>query len=184
MDIGRRMRTIRRAAELSQEEVARRAGITLKGYGELERGEVKDPHFSTLRGVADALGVPLATLIASEEPDGKAGAPQGPGLTEKVAYLLRAQDRLDAEATDRAVATGKPQADFAHAENTATALALDTEHSELAGEFVRAVRAVVERDRVIERLRKEREKHAQDPERFLEFVGKLFAESGRTAPLA
>jgi transcriptional regulator with XRE-family HTH domain len=168
VDIGRRMRTIRRAAELSQEEVARRAGITLKGYGELERGEVKDPHFSTLRGVANALGVPLATLLATEEPElgGKARAPQESGLTEKVAYLLRAQDKLDAAAATRALETGKPQADFAHAENTATALALDTEHSELAGEFVRAVRAVVERDRVIERLRKEREKHAQDPERF------------------
>jgi transcriptional regulator with XRE-family HTH domain len=63
VDIGERIRSLRTARGLSQEEVARRTGIGLKSYGDLERGRTKDPHYSTLRGVARALGVHVEELI-------------------------------------------------------------------------------------------------------------------------
>jgi transcriptional regulator with XRE-family HTH domain len=66
VDIGERIRSLRTARGLSQEEVARRTGIGLKSYGDLERGRTRDPHYSTLRGVARALGVRVEELL--EEP--------------------------------------------------------------------------------------------------------------------
>jgi len=66
VDIGERIRTLRTVRGLSQEEVARRTGIGLKSYGDLERGRTRDPHYSTLRGVARALGVRVEELL--EEP--------------------------------------------------------------------------------------------------------------------
>ena len=71
MNLAERMRTERKERKLSQEEVAHRASVSLRTYNALERGEAVDPHFSTLRGIADALGVPVAALT---EP-----APSGPG---------------------------------------------------------------------------------------------------------
>ena len=77
MNIGGRIRTARRAAGLSQEEVARRAGLSLKGMGEIERGDIEDPHISSLTRIARALGVSVGTLLKEEEPAlaGKAEAP-------------------------------------------------------------------------------------------------------------
>ena len=63
VDIGERIRSLRTARGVSQEEVARRTGIGLKSYGDLERGRTKDPHYSTLRGVARALGVRVEELL-------------------------------------------------------------------------------------------------------------------------
>ncbi len=62
MNLAERMRTERKEQKLSQEEVAHRAGVSLRTYNALERGEALDPHYSTLRGIADALGVPVAAL--------------------------------------------------------------------------------------------------------------------------
>jgi len=77
VNIGGRIRTARRAAGLSQEEVARRAGLSLKGMGEIERGDIEDPHISSLTRIARALGVSVGTLLKEEEPAlaGKAEAP-------------------------------------------------------------------------------------------------------------
>jgi transcriptional regulator with XRE-family HTH domain len=36
--------------------------------GSLERGEALDPHYSTLSGIADALGVSVAELMEEESP--------------------------------------------------------------------------------------------------------------------
>jgi transcriptional regulator with XRE-family HTH domain len=81
VDIGARIRSLRTARGLSQEEVARRTGIGLKSYGDLERGRTKDPHYSTLRGVARALGVRVEELI--EEPAVPLDeAPQKTGLAD------------------------------------------------------------------------------------------------------
>jgi transcriptional regulator with XRE-family HTH domain len=87
VDIGRKMKTTRRAAGLSQEAVARHVGVSLKAIGELERGEVQDPHYSTLSGIASALGMTVAELV-SEEPEseaattGKVSAPPETGPSE------------------------------------------------------------------------------------------------------
>jgi transcriptional regulator with XRE-family HTH domain len=171
MKLGDRIRDLRWDARLTQTELARRVGIHKNSMSEIERG-VSTPKAETLKRIADALGVTMDSIYEESELVGKASAPEkgGPALLEQTAFLIREQDRLDAEAAARAVETGKPQADFAHAENRATALALAAEHSELAGEFVRAVR-------VIEELRKERAQQT-DPARFFEAFDKVLAGSG------
>jgi transcriptional regulator with XRE-family HTH domain len=57
------VRTARKALHLSQEEVARRAGVSLNQVNRLERGEIVDPHFSTLAGLASALGMQISELV-------------------------------------------------------------------------------------------------------------------------
>ena len=63
MNIGERVRTGRKALHLSQEEVARRAGVSLNQVNRLERGEIVDPHFSTLAGLATALDMHISELV-------------------------------------------------------------------------------------------------------------------------
>lgn len=63
MDIGGRIRTTRKSVGLSQEELARRAGMSLKGMGDIERGDIADPHYSSLKKIADGLGVPVGELV-------------------------------------------------------------------------------------------------------------------------
>jgi transcriptional regulator with XRE-family HTH domain len=67
VDIGARLRAARKAAGLTQEGVARRAGLTLKAVGEVERGEVQDPHYSTLTAIARALSMTVGELVGEEE---------------------------------------------------------------------------------------------------------------------
>jgi transcriptional regulator with XRE-family HTH domain len=66
VSISERVRTARKALHLSQEEVARRAGVSLNQVNRLERGEIVDPHFSTLTGLATALEMQISELV--EEP--------------------------------------------------------------------------------------------------------------------
>jgi transcriptional regulator with XRE-family HTH domain len=40
----------------------------LRGYSDLERGVATDPHYSTLEGIAHALGTTVAELVGEEEP--------------------------------------------------------------------------------------------------------------------
>jgi transcriptional regulator with XRE-family HTH domain len=63
VNIGERVRTGRKALHLSQEEVARRAGVSLNQVNRLERGEIVDPHFSTLAGLATALDMHISELV-------------------------------------------------------------------------------------------------------------------------
>ncbi len=92
MAIGDRIREARKAAGLSQEGAAKRTSITLKAYGQLERGEVLDPHVSTLTQIADALGVRVVDLM-EKPPAGKAPAPAQTG-PEGLGEIL---DRLGAK---------------------------------------------------------------------------------------
>ena len=65
---GERLRNLREAAGLTQEELAARAGLTAKAVSALERGERKRPYPHTVRSLADALGLggeERATLAAS-----------------------------------------------------------------------------------------------------------------------
>jgi len=83
VNIGDRIRTARKAVGLSQEEVARRAGLSLKGMGEIERGDIEDPHISSLMKIAGALSVPVEDLLEEPELVGpKADAPQESGQSE------------------------------------------------------------------------------------------------------
>ena len=63
MAIGDRIRIARRRARMSQEELARRAGMSLNGVAQLEQGGRTDPHISTLNKLAEALDVPVVELL-------------------------------------------------------------------------------------------------------------------------
>jgi transcriptional regulator with XRE-family HTH domain len=81
-EIGKRLRSLRKAQGLSQEAVARQTRVGLKAYGDLERGRTVDPHYSTLEDAARALGVTVAELLsegAEVSNTGKASAPPEPG---------------------------------------------------------------------------------------------------------
>ena len=52
---GARLRQLREAASLTQEELAAHAGLTAKGISDLERGERRRPYPHTVRSLADAL---------------------------------------------------------------------------------------------------------------------------------
>ncbi|MGW2177727.1 helix-turn-helix domain-containing protein [Streptomyces sp. NPDC001732] len=60
--IGEQLRAARLWANLSQEEVALRAGITLGLYNRIEQGHAA-ARIDTLIRIADAIGVPLADLV-------------------------------------------------------------------------------------------------------------------------
>jgi transcriptional regulator with XRE-family HTH domain len=75
-----RVRRLRKGRGLTQEEVARRAGLTLNSYGDIERGHVRDPHLSSLEAIAQALGVSIEALVSTEMavPLVKGSSPSGP----------------------------------------------------------------------------------------------------------
>jgi predicted ATPase/DNA-binding XRE family transcriptional regulator len=55
---GARLRRLRTAAGLTQEELAQRAGLTARGISDLERGARNRPYPHTVRSLADALELP------------------------------------------------------------------------------------------------------------------------------
>ena len=63
MNIGAHIRSLRKARGITQEEVARRAGMSLNGMADIERGDAVDPHISTLRRIAEALDTSVAELM-------------------------------------------------------------------------------------------------------------------------
>lgn len=67
--IGQRVKELREAKGWSQEELARRVGVNSKTIYNYESGArgAKEPPLSTVRALADALGVSLDDLLA--EPD-------------------------------------------------------------------------------------------------------------------
>lgn len=102
MDIGGRVREARKRSGLSQEALARRAGVTLAAIGQLERGVSTDPHYSTLAGIAAATGTTIATLVGEERAAApKASAPEA-GLDE----LLKDNTRVGEWLRERGVVLG------------------------------------------------------------------------------
>jgi predicted ATPase/DNA-binding XRE family transcriptional regulator len=85
---GARLRRLREAAGLTQEELASRAGLSTRGISSLERGERKHPHPHTVRSLADALGladyerVPLLAAVPS-----RGGAAQTPATASPQSNL-------------------------------------------------------------------------------------------------
>jgi|SRR5215208_163922 len=61
-DMAGRIKRARKRAGLTQEGVARRAGMSLNGFTDLERGIAGNPHISTLRSIARVLKVPVGDL--------------------------------------------------------------------------------------------------------------------------
>lgn len=60
--VGKKMRRIRKERNLSQEDVAGRAGMHVTTYGRIERGE-SNPPLQTLEKIAKALRTSLSDFI-------------------------------------------------------------------------------------------------------------------------
>src|SRR5579864_3652997 len=71
---GQRVRELRRAADMTQQELAERAGMSLRGLQDLELGTRRVPHPDTARRLVDALGLSEpqrgAVLALRRLPDG------------------------------------------------------------------------------------------------------------------
>jgi transcriptional regulator with XRE-family HTH domain len=78
---GQKAKERRRALGYSQEHVAHLAGLSWAAVQRLEAGKIADPHFSTLSGIASALGMTVAEL-AAEEPVPLGDGPQESGQPE------------------------------------------------------------------------------------------------------
>ena len=94
-----RLRGLRDAAALTQEELAERAGLTANAIGALERGERRRPYPHTVRALADALALDEAQragLAAAARPGG--AAPAVPDSTHAPAGDARARRWSDAAA--------------------------------------------------------------------------------------
>lgn len=66
---GDRIREIRTQAGISQEALARRAGLSLRTVARIEAGE--DTKVQTLAAIADALGVAVSDLLTTERDQGE-----------------------------------------------------------------------------------------------------------------
>jgi transcriptional regulator with XRE-family HTH domain len=66
MPIKDRLRELRTAAGLTQQELAVKAGLSMSAVAHLEGGRIPDPRLSTLKALARALGVSLDDLARDE----------------------------------------------------------------------------------------------------------------------
>src|SRR5262249_16157187 len=62
--IGARIKALREAAAISQQELANRAGLSLSVVFQMEQGKKKDPKLSTLLALAGALQMDVGRLAA------------------------------------------------------------------------------------------------------------------------
>ena len=85
---GSRLRHLREAAGLTQEELAPKAGLSARAISVLERGERKRPYPHTLRSIAEALALgeeERTTLFAALPERGAAAIPAVPAAVWGVA---------------------------------------------------------------------------------------------------
>ena len=59
---GKRLRSLRRAKDMTQEQVAERAGLSLQSVGEIERGR-GNPTLVNVERLSDALDIELTELF-------------------------------------------------------------------------------------------------------------------------
>ncbi len=97
--LGQRLRQRRRSLSLSQEELGHRSGVDRSYISGLERG-VRNPTFSILSQLADAMGCGLTDLFRDMDSGGDAaggaggaggGDFDGTGLAESLRHLWRAE---------------------------------------------------------------------------------------------
>ncbi len=62
--IGLRLKTVRKEAGLTQQQLAKRLGIPYQSIGQWERG-IRNPKIETLQAIADAIGVSLDYLLGN-----------------------------------------------------------------------------------------------------------------------
>jgi transcriptional regulator with XRE-family HTH domain len=68
MPINDRLKELRAAAGLTQQQLAVAAGLSVSAVTQIEAGKIPDPRVGTLRKLARALGVTLDDLAPDEEP--------------------------------------------------------------------------------------------------------------------
>jgi len=94
--IGGRIAARREQLRLRQAELARRAGMSEAYINRLENGVVRNPKVKDLAVVAQALGVPFATLLYGDPPetneDVQASLARQPRLATALASLARGLD--------------------------------------------------------------------------------------------
>jgi putative transcriptional regulator len=73
MPLKERLRELRKAADLTQQDLAVKSGLTLSAVVQLESGKIKDPRMTTLLALARALNVTLDELVSQED-----GGPEEP----------------------------------------------------------------------------------------------------------
>jgi transcriptional regulator with XRE-family HTH domain len=66
MSVNEKIRSIREAKGLTQEQVAEKLGISSSVYGDIERGE-NDPKLSKLEKIAEAFEIELSELVDLSE---------------------------------------------------------------------------------------------------------------------
>ena len=90
-DIGARIREARKAAGMTQEQLAEANDVSPQYIGQIERGE-KLPRLELLLRITHVLGVSLAELMRSENPDAAVSALLGDcTLAERAVMLEMAQ---------------------------------------------------------------------------------------------
>lgn len=85
MPIGDRLKVLRDARDWTQMDLAAAAGIQLGIVSKIEGGTTKDPRWSTVCALADALGVPVTALRdppAELQETSKKGGPHSKKLIE------------------------------------------------------------------------------------------------------
>jgi predicted ATPase/DNA-binding SARP family transcriptional activator/transcriptional regulator with XRE-family HTH domain len=101
---GARLRRLREAAGLTQEELAQSAGLSTNAVSQLERGVRTRPHPHTLAVLADALGIDGVERTAFSARPPPPDAPAGPGPSQRGAWapplpdtpLIGRDDEVDA----------------------------------------------------------------------------------------
>jgi transcriptional regulator with XRE-family HTH domain len=87
LELGRKIRDLRQLRKLGVGELARRVGVSRSLISQIERG-VASPSLTTLRGIAEVLGVPVAALfLGSDDASGGESDRQGRRL------VVRAHER-------------------------------------------------------------------------------------------
>ncbi|MBA4348680.1 MAG: transcriptional regulator [Thermodesulfovibrio sp.] len=66
IELGKRIRTLRKLKGLTQEELGEKSGISYKFIGEIERGEV-NPSLNSLIQIAKGLGMHISELFPHEK---------------------------------------------------------------------------------------------------------------------
>lgn len=83
---GKRLRAIRKAAQITQEDAAERAHLNPKYLGEIERGE-KRPSFEAMIALGTAFNVPVAAFFNFDREDSSEKI-----LRKKIEVLLQKSD--------------------------------------------------------------------------------------------
>ncbi|MES2675494.1 MAG: helix-turn-helix transcriptional regulator [Pseudomonadota bacterium] len=62
---GKRMKTLRTSAKMTQEQLANDVGVTIESISNIERG-IHGPSFDTLEKIAEVLKIPVQDLFVFE----------------------------------------------------------------------------------------------------------------------